>query len=261
MKDLQREILNQVASGEITAGEAAARLEALDSAPAEPAPASLPPAPTPMLGTATRVVKVISVLGSATVVGDPSVAVAVADGPHRARQDGDMLVIEHAPFDENGTFVFSGGRHVVTGPDPQRRNLSVRMNPSLPLFANVQAGNVNVMGVRGPITAQVQAGNCRVEDFQGALDLMVQAGNVNATGRLDSGASKIRCEMGSVKMNLGKGSSVRITARSTMGKVAVDGGATTKMGSGDSIREVTIGLGAGTLDVECTMGSVKVLAE
>src|SRR5579872_630786 len=264
MKDLQREILAQVASGQITASEGASRLEALDSAPSTTSPQLLPPPPTSATATATgaRMVRVLSVLGNATVIGDPSVAVAVAEGSHRARQDGDTLVIEQAPLDDNATFIFGGGRRVVNnGLDFQRRNLTVRMNPDLPLFANVQAGNIAIAGIRAPISGEVQAGNCRVEDFRGPLNVTVQAGNLTAAGRLDSGSSKIRCEMGSVKIALDKGSSVRITARSTMGKVAVDGGASSKMGSGESSREVTVGSGAGTLDIDCTMGSVKVNAE
>jgi hypothetical protein len=257
MKDLQREILSQVATGQITAAEGAARLDALSE---EPPPEASVPAPAAV--GAARSVKVIAVLGSASVAGDPTVAVAVADGPHRARLDGDTLVIEHAALDdENDTFSFGGGRRVVVnGLDIQRRSISVRMNPDLPLFASVQAGNVNVAGVHGAITADVQAGNCRLDGFRGPLHVSVQAGNVTAAGRLDAGESKIRCDMGSVKVSLTKSSSVRIAARATMGKVAVDGAGFEKS-SGDAIKAVTIGAGAGTLDVDCTMGSVRVYAE
>ena len=70
-----------------------------------------------------------------------------------------------------------------------------------------------------------------------------------ASGRLDSGASKLRCQMGEMKIRLDKGSSVRITAHSTMGDVSIDGafgdGAVSRSGG-----EVTIGAGAATLDIE-----------
>ncbi len=85
MKDFQREILSQVAAGTLSAEEGAARLEALEvSQPS--AVATQMPAPSPT-GGATRLVKVVSQFGSAEIVGDPSVAFAVAEGPHRARQD------------------------------------------------------------------------------------------------------------------------------------------------------------------------------
>jgi hypothetical protein len=84
---------------------------------------------------------------------------------------------------------------------------------------------------------------------------------VIASGRLDSGASKVLCEMGSVKINLEKGSSVRISARTTLGRVAIEGAGVERAGAARPGRDATIGSGAATLDVECTMGSVKVSAD
>jgi len=171
MNDLRREIVTQVAAGTITAEEGAARLESLET-PATPAPA---PA-APVTGLKGRFVKVISQFGSAEIVGDPSVAFAVADGPHRARQEGDTMVIEHQPFDEDDSFAFGQGasrsRIVLNGTTIARRNLTVRMNPDLALTADVQAGNVRVDGVHGPITGEGQAGNFKVSDFRGTLNLV-----------------------------------------------------------------------------------------
>jgi hypothetical protein len=262
MKDMQREILTQVAAGTLSAEEGASRLESLDAP--TPSTAVKVPSSNPPISAGVRQVKVLAQLGSAEIVGDPSVALAVADGPHRARQEGDTMVIEHQPIDEDDTFSFSHGgsrKIVINGLNIQRRQLTVRMNPDLALTADVQAGNVRVQGVHGPITGEVQAGNCVVSDFRGALNVVVQAGNFQASGRLDSGASKVRCEMGSVKINLEKGSSVRITTRTTMGKVAIEGPGSERAGIAQGGREVTLGSGAATLDVECTMGSVKVTAD
>src|SRR2546428_404122 len=80
------------------------------------------------------------------------------------------------------------------------------------------------------------------------------------SGRLDGGACKVRCEMGNVTINLEKGSSVKVTARTTMGKVAVDSGGAEPMFLGQSGKEVTVGTGEGTLDIDCTMGNVRVSA-
>src|ERR1700704_73974 len=104
MNDLRREILTQVAAGTITAEEGAARLDSLET-PTPPPPAPAPPAS----GIKGRFVKVISQFGSTRIVGDPSVAFAIADGPHRARQEGDTMVIEHEPFDDADSFSFSKG--------------------------------------------------------------------------------------------------------------------------------------------------------
>ncbi len=264
MNDLRREILSQVAAGTLSAEEGTARLDSLEADPAVQGTTTTPQAPALPASDRSRQVKVVSQFGSVEVVGDASVAYAVADGPHQARQEGDMMVIEHVPFDDNNSFSFSRGeqrRVVIGGFDIQRRRLTVRMNPDLALVVKVQAGNVRVGGVHGPIASEVQAGNFALDGFRGPLNLVVQAGNISASGRLEGGASKIRCEMGSVMIGLEKGSNVRITARTTLGKVAIDGGGGERATVGQSGRDVTIGSGAGTLEIDCTMGNVKVQAD
>jgi hypothetical protein len=263
MKDLQREIINQVALGKISPEEGAARLESLDSvetANAARPVGSVPPAAAPATFT-TRKVRVTSVIGTAEIVGDPTVAYAVAEGQHRARQDGDTMVIEQGPIGEDDHFSFSRSdrRGVMDSIDFGRRKIKVRMNPDLALAVQVNAGSLRIEGVHGPISGEVLAGQCRISDFASPLDLSVQAGNVSASGRLDKGASKIRCEMGNVTINLEKGSSVKVTSRTTMGKVAVDAsGEQTVLGQ--TGREVTVGAGAASLDIECTMGNVRISA-
>jgi len=244
MKDLQREILNQVASGAITAEEGAARIEALEAAPG----ASPPPTPS-QPGVELKQVRVVSRFGNAAVIGDPSVAYAVADGPHKARQDGDTMVIEQSPLADDTTFEFNRpyARVSIPGFDFHRK-LVVRMNPELALRTTVQAGNLSIEGVRGPVTSDVQAGNCTVYGFAGPIDLAVTAGNLEASGRLDGGRSSIRCQMGEVKLTLDRTSNVRILAHTTLGKVAVDGA-----------KDQIVGAGAGTLEINCTMGDVAVV--
>lgn len=258
MKDLQREILSQVASGAISASEGAARLEALG---AEPAPAAVQvqePSSPGSPGATSRSIRVISHLGSATIVGDPMVTTATAEGPHSARQDGDTMTIELGPLGRDDTFSFGPAARIVNGLARSRDALIVRMNPDLALFARVRAGDVKVMGVHGPIGLEVQAGDCKVEDFRNVINVLVQAGSVRASGRLDGGSSTVKCQMGEVKLNLQRGSSVRIAARTTLGEVSIDG---PEVRPGESGREVQVGSGAGTLDLECTMGDIKVNAE
>jgi len=264
MKDLQREIINQVAGGKITPEEGAARLQSLEEAePATPVGVAAGEGLNPSGGLETRRVKVVSQIGTAEIVGDPSVAYVVAEGPHRARQDGDTIVIDHAAFEESDHFTFGrdSRRIVVNGTDFQRRKLIVRMNPALALYASVQAGSVRIEGVQGPIDGEVQGGNCQVSGFRGPLNFVIQMGNLSASGRLDGGASKVRCEMGSVKINLEKGSSVRVTARTTLGKVSIEGAGAGNLGVAQAVKDVTVGSGAGTLDCDCTMGNVRVTAE
>lgn len=243
MNDPRREILNQVAAGTLSAEEGAARLAALESEPAA-APA---PEPVPAARTVKRIA-VISRFGNAEVIGDPSVATAVADGPHQARQDGDTLVIEQSPLTDDTSFEFNRpyARIRIPGFD-FHRELIVRMNPALALRTKVQAGNLSIKGVQGAVATEVQAGNTTVEGFAGPISISVAAGNVSASGRLDGGESSIRCQMGEVKVNLDRTSNVRIDAHTTMGEVAITG-----------VKDRTVGNGAGVLDIGCTMGSVHV---
>ena len=246
MKDLQREILNQVAAGTISAEEGAARLEAIESEP--PAPAPTPTAPQAAPATGIARVKVTSRFGNAEIVGDSSVTGAVAEGAHKARQDGDTLVIDQSLLSDETTFTFNRPYARIAIPGLELgRNLVVRMNPKLALHSTVQAGNVRIQGITGPITSEVQAGNSLVDGFVGPVNLSVAAGNIEANGRIDGGSSSIRCQMGEAKVTLDKSSSVRILARATMGDVNLEG-----------VENSVIGAGAGTLDVSCTMGDVKV---
>lgn len=234
--------MSLVAAGTITAEEGAARLQALesDTTPPEPPRAFPPPA------AGIRRVQLNSRFGNAEIIGDPTVTGAVAEGPHRARQDGDTILIDQSLIGGETNFEFSRSRISIPGFD-RSSNLTVRMNPALALRTRVQAGNLRIRGVDGPITSEVQAGNCVVEGFAGPVTLSVSAGNLEASGRLDGGNSVIRCQMGEVNVDLDKTSNVRITAHTTLGQVDVEGA-----------RDQVVGTGAGSLEIRCTMGDVKV---
>jgi Putative adhesin len=254
MKDLQREILNQVATGTLSAEEGAARLEALETEPTVPSTSR--PSRTSDAGAGVKQVRVVAQLGTTEIIGDPSVSYAVAEGPHRARQEGDTMIIEQSPLDDEVSFEFSRPQGRIRIPRVNIGDkLTVRMNPALPLAAKTQAGNLRINGVQGGVTAEVQAGNCDISDFRGPMNLKVTAGNVTAKGHLDSGASVIRCQMGEVRVVLDKTSSVRIRARTTMGEISFEN----VEPSGKS--ELTIGSGVGTLDCDCTMGTIRIAVE
>lgn len=156
------------------------------------------------------------------------------------------MVFDQRLLSGDTTFSFSRTRISIPGFD--RDNvLLVRMNPALALRTRVQAGNLRIRGIDGPITSDVQAGNCVVEGFAGPVNLAVSAGNLEASGRLDGGNSAIRCQMGEVNVNLEKTSNVRISAHTTLGQVDIQG-----------MDGPVIGTGAGTLEISCTMGDVKV---
>ena len=257
MEDRKREILNRVASGELSPEEGAYLLQELEAGEAGGGPASEPEEEAgPGVGraaTATAALtrlRVIASMGSVIVFADPSVREAVARGPHTARREGDTMVIESNP--ELDGFRF--GPFAIN-----RERLVVHVHPDVALDADVSAGQLRVHGIRGPIHAIVQAGSLRIHDFTEPLDIDVQAGSVQAVGRLDHGHSRIRCHAGSVRVSLGLDSSVRVRARSALGRVSLPGGRMST-GVGGSPLEAVVGSGVGSLDVESEMGSVSVTA-
>lgn len=278
-------MLERVARGELSPAEAASLLEEMEAGAeperdprdwaadwAEPAATSEPQAPPPpAAGAGATRIRVVCSIGTADVVGDPTVREAIAEGPHVARREGDTLIIEGQPdsvaVGPGFVFGWAEGRHERHERHMRmrqmRRNrggfgwgdvvhMRVRVNPDLALDADTQAGRLRVRGVHGPIRANVQAGGLDISDFRSPFDVNVQAGSVSARGRLDAGASRVHCEAGSVRINLERGSSVRVSAHTTLGKVVFDGDARTPW---------TVGSGEGTLDISGTMGSVRVSAE
>jgi hypothetical protein len=314
MNERQRAILQQVSEGRLSPEEAAvlldeaAREQEDGSEPSEwgdeagqeegadggaaPGGQSSPPAEQAQ-GTIRRV-RVVGTFRSARIIGDPTVREAVADGPHMARREGDLLVIESVIEDlDLPGFVFNRGwwgwRPTVP-PDPGRARpprsprpprmprpgrwtgeetwqrpwhqsqLTVRMRPDLALDVELSAGTVRVDGVTGPMRLELRAGSIRVEGARGPLDASVAAGSLRLDAMLRTGESRVRCDASSVRINLERGSSVLVRARAEMSKLSMPrrGGVGTWMGERE---EVKIGDGAATLDIEANMSNVGVTAE
>ncbi len=246
MNDHKRSILERVASGELSPDEAAGLLS-------EETGTSTGLAMAPPPGEPIQRVRISRALGSIKVIGDPAVREVLATGPHSFSRDNGTLVIEGD--DESGEFAFIwAGRKQVRIGRPEARALEVRVNPQLALELEAQAGTVKVSGMEGAIKATVQAGSARIGGFRGPLEVDVQAGSLSLSGRLTSGRSKIRCEAGSVRMHLEPGSSVRIAGKSNLARLHVEGG------TYSAAEGWKIGAGEATLDVEATMGNVKISA-
>jgi hypothetical protein len=261
-EDARRAILSAVADGSLSPQEGAERLHALDHP--DDAPAAEEAAPPPSGGEGLVRVRVEASARKVEIIGDPSVREAIAEGRHEARREGDTLVIEgewdrdqvREHFHSNG-FSFTRGRSAVM--IGREAALVVRMNPDLDLEVRVEAGSLTTTGVHGPIRARLAAGSARFDGFRGPIDVDVAAGGVKGRGLLDHGDSRVRCDAGSVKLQLERGSSVRITGEAHLGKVDLVG----RQSSGvlNDAASVTIGDGAATLDIECNLGSVKVSAD
>jgi hypothetical protein len=128
MNEVQRAILQEVAAGRLSPEEAAALLDRAEQAEQETGseqgeptrdqgaatgarPGDRTAPPTSGGAEGVRRVRVEGSFRSARIVGDPTVREAIADGPHVARREGDLLIVESA-FDESELpgFVFSRGR-------------------------------------------------------------------------------------------------------------------------------------------------------
>jgi hypothetical protein len=255
MQDARREILTRVAAGTLTPAEAAARLEEVERGQTQAPPSQ----PAPNAPADIRGVRVRSDYGRIIVLGDASVDQAIAEGPHVARHEDGILVIETDQVSD-GDFWFGqreGGHwwNSFLGP-----TVTVRMNPRLETWINADAGSVTVRNILAPIHAEVQAGSLVIQGFAGPLDLAASAGSIRGEGSLREGSSRIRCEMGSIRLGLTPDSDVRVSAAASMGKITLDSGTRERgrgRGWGDR-QEAVYGSGTATLDIESEMGSVTV---
>ena len=312
MNEVQRAILQAVAEGRLSPEEAASLLDQAEKAeqgqgsehdqPSEEPGAATGERPRdhtpPPAGTDAGVkrVRVVGNFRSARIVGDPTVREAVAEGPHIARREGDLLIVESA-FDESDMpgFVFNrglrnwrltippdfGGRshrpprpprppragaEWTSGEPWERRSwsqseLTVRMRPDLPLEVELSAGTLRADGLTGPLRFDVRAGSARIEHVRGPIEAMVAAGSIRIEALLTEGASRIRCDAGSVRLHLEKGSSVLVRARPELSKLTLPGhGVVGGFSPGDR-EEVKIGDGTATLDIDANMSKITVTAD
>ncbi len=246
------EILRQVAAGGLSPEEAAARLAEIRRGGA------VAVAESPVAR-----VRVTGLMHPTRVVGDPEVRDAVVTGPHQAGREGDALVIRGMPLsDASGWFSFHWPERPPFGAhEMPLRPIVVRMNPNLPLEVEMAAGLLTVQGILAPIRADIQAGSAKLTGVTQPLDLKVTWGTVSVEGVLATGTSRIRCDAGTVKVVLKPGSSVRVEARSTLGKITLPGddpGLSAGWTMGGDVRHVTVGEGSGQLQLEATTGAVWV---
>jgi hypothetical protein len=286
--DRERQILQDVADGRLSPEEAAALLDEVDSDEGsdEGDDADEEHAEEPGSGGISRV-QVNGTFNAVKIIGDPTVREAVAEGAYIARREGETLVIENEweGVDLPG-FVFAhGGRrwHPTHPPRPPRpdspweglfawtgggsgpwrpNKVTVRMRPDLPLDAEINGGSIRVDRIHGPLRIAIAAGSAKVSDARGPIDLEVNAGSVKLETLLTEGTSRIRCDAGSARVHLLRGSSVRVRARADFGKLTLPDGETAKTWvAGGGSREVVVGAGNALLDVKASLGNVTVTAD
>ncbi len=285
------EILEELAAGRIDASEAARRIDALKAAAAqaeqtaEPSDAevadevaadppqhsagvfSQPPfveqdvPPTQRRASGAKGVDRISVRAVARrvrIVADGSVATASVDGPHVLRRSGSVLEVtsdgDQGPsldgFILRPPRSFDDLRALGLG-----KELLVRVNPTIAVDAEVTAGMLTTEGVPFLGKVRVTAGGATLDRVAEANDVLVQAGSASIRGDLASGRSQIRCESGSLDIELGERSNVAVRTDVQLGKVSWAGA------DNDNVDEVVLGNGAARLDVGVVMGWATIKAD
>ncbi len=285
------DILEELAAGRIDASEAARRIDALKAAAAqaeqtaEPSDAevadevaadspqhsagvfSQPPfveqdePPTQRRASGAKGVDRISVRAVARrvrIVGDGSVATASVDGPHVLRRSGSVLEVtsdgDQGPsldgFILRPPRSFDDLRALGLG-----KELLVRVNPTIAVDAEVTAGMLTTEGVPFLGRVRVTAGGATLDRVAEASDVLVQAGSASIRGDLASGRSRVRCESGSLDIELGDRSNVTVRTEVQLGKVSWAGA------DNDNVDEVVLGNGAARLDVGVVMGWATIKAD
>jgi len=256
-----RDLLTEVAEGRLDPAEASRRLNQPPTEPTAPPGAHSTAAAPPTAADTVRRVSVSATGRSVRLVADPTVATVSVEGQHALRQDGDTLHIGPAPSSGAGEYRQEGRGGLsrwLSGASVWGSLLTVRVNPDLPVEAEVMAGSLRVNGLRAPLTANVTAGSLVGVDCTGPLTIAVRAGSARLDVR-PSGVSTVRIESGSVDLWVQPGSDVVVRARVDLGELKVtrsDG--SQRRVAPDGVDEVTVGAGLARLDVDVTMGSAKV---
>lgn len=276
--ELQR-ILEDLAAGRIDASTAARLIEEAKTRPSEPETVDLPPAEESASGTyeqpdfgddvppskrrasGTRGVDRISVRAvgrRVRIIGDPAVATASAEGPHVLRRNGSVLEVtsdgDIGPSLDGFTLLrpprsLDDIRALGLG-----KELLLHVNPSIIVDIELTAGSLTTEKVPYLGKVRVTAGGAVLNDVSEVNDVLVQAGTTLVKGVIVTGRNRIRCESGSLTVQLGSASNVTVHAEAQLGKVSWSGA---HSGAAD---EVVLGDGSARLDLAAVMGWVSVKA-
>lgn len=254
-----RELLSRVASGDLDPSDAARLLDEDASAPTVD---QHPLTDTRIAPTASSSVGSVQVLAGGVklmIVADPTVATAVADGPHSVRHDGSTLVIE-APggdgYQVQGKPKYLGWVPTVwTGGRGER--VTVRINPDLALAVDALASSVTVTGLHADLALKVQASSVKVREHRGSLHGSVTGTSLNVVGAV-TGPSSLVCEFGSLDLRLTAGSDVTVNAVAEMGSLKLGDTKAAQEDNGLRSRGST-GHGVHVFDITVRMGSASVV--
>lgn len=222
-----------------------------------PAPGEQPVRPTGNRGVERLVLR--SVGRRVRLVGDPRVATIAVDGPHTLRRQGVVLEVN-----TEGELGLNFDQFSVIRPprslDDLRvlgmgKELVVRVNPNIPVDAEVTGSRLTTVGIPYLGKIRVSAGGANLSGVVEVRDALVQAGGATLSGPLSGGRSVVRVESGNLSVALTPEASVTVRAQTQLGKVSWPGDT-----SGD-VDEYVIGSGSGRLELGVVLGRAVVRIE
>lgn len=221
-----REILDQVASGQLSPQEGEQRIAGLRDR-------------SSIAGLRIGVTGI-----RLTVLGDPTVATAVAEGTHRFERQGDQLVLHGDPLRghySTGTLASTLRAWVDLGLSADRR-LFVRVNPALPVSIDLAAGSLVLTGMQGPVEGRFDSASVRLAAGRGPLSLAVRTGSLDVAWQF-VGRSSIDADLSSAVVRVQPGSDVVVT------RSGPAGGGPVTVGPGNGLLALTARLSSVDLDV------------
>ena len=254
------DLLTQVAAGELDPAEAARLLDQDPTAP------TLDQGAVPSYqGIAAISIDAIGV--RLQVYADPTVATAVADGPHLVHQDGNRLVFD-LPGRVRGEDGFEAhprwqwGKLRVDWPYGSGERVVVRVNPALAVQLELKACDTTVRGMRAALELRCFSSSINVIDHDGPVRGAITTGSARIESVFTGVADSLTADMGSLKLTLLPGSDTTMTARAEMGSLKVvgprDRESHDELSGLHTTGTAVAGAGTGRLEVSVRMGSAKV---
>jgi hypothetical protein len=160
------------------------------------------------------------------IVATPGVKQAMAEGIHQTKRRGGTLEIsgevELAGIGNAVHFLKS-----IRGLDDLKslgigQELTIHVNPDLPLDLEVMGGSLTTTGVRRLGQVRLTAGGATLKGVTEVADLVVQAGQATVAGRFREGLSRLRLESGQLTVKVAPDSDVTVNAESRMGHISWD---------------------------------------
>lgn len=186
------------------------------------------------------------------IVGDPSVATVVADGPHRLRHSGDALEVI---AEGRGMSLVNGINPLAARNDSWRLmgpSLVLRVNPGIVVDAEVTGGGLVSRNVPKFGTVRVHVAGLQLKDVAQIQDGSINAGNATISGSMSEGRSRLSVGGGNLSIRLISTANVTIRSLNSMGHVVWPDPEL------QGLNEYVVGNGAGRLDIDVVVGRAKI---